>query len=213
MDDAAAADLPRAVRLTPVAPRPSAARAVAAEARLIWESASWIKWPLALAALLAGLLPGNAAPAVFLVLLVPVVSEVAAREDLAGTRALVFSQPGVPASAVLWKAAALALFLLALGAPLVIRTFLASPVRGLACAAGLLAVALLAVGFGSLTRGGKLFSGLYVAVWYMALSGSAEADFTGALSKGAVPLYSLAYLGLGFVLAGASMARERLQAT
>ncbi len=182
---------------------------MAAEARLIWESASWIKWPLALAALLAGLLPGNLAAGVFLVLLIPVISEVAAREDLAGTRALVFSQPGVPASAVVWKTAALALFLLALGAPLVIRSFVASPVRGLACVAGLLAIAGVAVGFGSLTRGGKLFSALYVAAWYMAMSGTAAADFTGALAKAPVPLYSLAYLGLGLLLTAAAMARER----
>ena len=88
-------------------PEPTATRAMLAEARLIWESASWIKWPLALAAILAGLLPGNLAQGIFLVLLVPVISEAAAREDLAGTRSLVFSQPGVPASPVLWKAAAL----------------------------------------------------------------------------------------------------------
>ncbi len=91
------------VKLTPVTAEPSAARAVLAEARLIWESASWIKWPLALSAILAGLLPGNLAQGIFLVLLVPVISEAAAREDMAGTRALVFSQPGVPASPVLWK--------------------------------------------------------------------------------------------------------------
>lgn len=186
---------------------------MAAEARLIWESASWIKWPLALAALLAGLLPGNFAAGIFLVLLIPVISEVAAREDLAGTRALVFSQPDVPASTVLWKTAALALFLLALGAPLVIRSFVASPVRGLASVAGLLAIVGVAVGFGSLTRGGKLFSALYVAVWYMAMSGTAAADLTGALSKAPVPLYSLAYLGLGLILVAAAMARERLRAT
>ena len=100
------------VRLTPVTPHPSATGAVLAEARLIWESASWIKWPLALSAILAGLLPGNFAQGIFLVLLVPVISEAAAREDMAGTRSLVFSQPGVPASPVLWKTAALALVVL-----------------------------------------------------------------------------------------------------
>ncbi len=82
--------------LMAVNPEPTSMRAVLAEALLIWESASWIKWPLALAAIVAGLLPGNLAQGIFLVLLVPVISEAAAREDLAGTRSLVFSQPGVP---------------------------------------------------------------------------------------------------------------------
>ena len=63
-----------------------------------------------LSAILAGVLARpDAARAAFLVLLVPVIAEVAAREDLAGTRALVYSQPGVPSSPVLWKAAAVAL--------------------------------------------------------------------------------------------------------
>ena len=49
----------RAVTLSPVVVHPTAKGAVYAEVRLIWESASWIKWPLAISALLAGLLPGN----------------------------------------------------------------------------------------------------------------------------------------------------------
>src|SRR5262249_58708734 len=77
----------RPMALTPVSPEPSAARAILAEARMIWESASWIKWPLAVAALLAGLTPGNLSQGAFLLLLVPGVSEVAARADVPGTRA------------------------------------------------------------------------------------------------------------------------------
>ena len=42
-----------AVTLTPVSPRPSAWAAILAEARLVWESASLVKWPLAIAAMLA----------------------------------------------------------------------------------------------------------------------------------------------------------------
>jgi len=203
----------RPVVLTPVSPQPSMARAILAEARMIWESASWIKWPLAVAALLAGLTPGNMSQGVFLLLLVPVISEVAAREDLAGTRALVWSQPGVPSSTPLWKAAALALFLLMLGAPMTIHGFAESPARGAACIAGMLAVALLATGMSSLTSGGKLFSGVYLAVWYMALSGLSEADFSGALSKSpAIPVV-LAYLGLGALLVAAAAGRERLRRT
>ena len=45
---------------------------------------------------------GLGASAVLLVLLIPVVAEVAAREQLSGTRSLVFSQPAIPSSAVLW---------------------------------------------------------------------------------------------------------------
>jgi len=200
----------RAVALSPVAPHPTAKGAIYAEARLIWESATWIKWPLAIAALLAGLLPGNFAQGLFLVLLVPVISEVAAREKLAGTRALVYSQPGVPSSPALWKAAAVSIVVLMLGAPLAMKCFLVSPVRGLACLAGLVAVAGVSVGLGSLSSGGKLFSGLYLAVWYMGLSNLPAADFTSALSTSPVPVWSFLYMGLGVALVGVAVVRERV---
>jgi len=170
-----------AAALTPVSPRPSAKAAILAEARLVWESASFVKWPLAVAAMLAGLLPGNFAQGAFLILLVPVISEAAARERLAGTGALVFSQPGVPRSPVLWKTAAVGLVVLALGAPLTIRSLLVSPIRGLACLCGLAAIAALSVAMGSLSGGGKLFTGLYLVVWYLGLSNLAAADITSAL--------------------------------
>jgi hypothetical protein len=211
-DDAQAGSPDAAVALTPVSARPSALGAVLAEARLIWESASWIKWPLAVAAILAGALPGEVAPAVFLILLVPVIAEVAAREELAGTRALVFSQPAVPSRPILWKCAAVAVFLLALGMPMTVRAFTVSPARGAECAAGLLALAGISVAFGSLTSGGKLFSGVFLAVWYMALSGLPEADVTGVLSKFPTLRVSLAALGLGVLLVTAAAARERLRA-
>ena len=204
--------LPRAaVTLTPVTTRPTLKGSIFAEARLIWESASLVKWPLAVAAMLAGLLPGNLAQGAFLVLLVPVISEVAAREKLAGTGALVFSQPGVPASPVLWKAVATALVVLALGAPLTVKCLLVSPVRGLACVGGLLAVAAISAGMGSLTAGGKLFTGLYLAVWYMGLSNVAPADFTSALSAKPEPAYCLLYIGVGAVLLAAAVGRERVR--
>jgi hypothetical protein len=200
----------RAVTLSPVAPHPTGKGAIYAEARLIWESATWIKWPLAVAALLAGLLPGNFAQGLFLVLLVPVISEVAAREKLAGTRALVYSQPGVPSSPALWKAAAVSIVVLMLGAPLAMKCFLVSPLRGLACLAGLVAVAGVSVGLGSLSSGGKLFSGLYLAVWYMGLSNLPAADFTSALSASPVPVWSFLYMGLGAGLVGVAVVRERV---
>jgi hypothetical protein len=207
--EATAVAMSSAVALSPVAARPSAGRATLAEARLIWDAASFLKWPLLGSAILAGFLPGNGAAAVFFLLLVPIVSEVAAREVLAGTSALVFSQPGVPASAVLWKFAAVAVFLSALGAPLVIRVFIASPVRGLAAAAGILFVAGAAVGLGSLTAGGKLFSGVYLALWYFALNNLPQADFAGVLGKAPVPLYSVVYLSIALALVSAAAVRAR----
>ncbi len=201
------------VVLVPVHPAPSAIGAVFAEARLIFESATWIKWPVALSAILAGLLPGNLPAGIFLVLLVPMISEAAAREEMAGTRALVFSQPGVPASLVLWKTAALALVVSMLGAPMAIRGFVDSPARGLAAITGLLAIAAICVGLGSLSSGGKLFTGLYVAAWYAAMSGGPWMDVTGALGKSAAPLVSLAYLGGGIILVALAAARERLRAS
>ena len=201
------------VHLVPVHPQPSAAGAVLAEARLIWESASWIKWPMVLAAVLAGLLPGNLPAGIFLVLLVPVISEAAAREEMAGTRALVFSQPGVPASLVLWKTAALTLVVMMLGTPMALRGFVEAPAKGAAAVVGLLAISAICVGLGSLSAGGKLFTGLYVACWYAAMSGAPEMDVTGALGKAPQPLLSLAYLGGGLVLVALAAMRERLRAS
>ena len=138
--------------------------------RLIWEAASWLRWPLLAAAILAAVLPGpgaRVATAALLLLLAPALSEVAAREHLHGTRDLVFSQPAV------------------------LRAALASPARGLAFASGLLFVAGFAAGAGSLTRGRQLFSGVYVALWYAAVSGAGPLDFCGAfgggLAAGALP--------------------------
>jgi len=200
------------VSLTPVVVRPSAAGAVLAEVRLLWTSASWIKWPLLASAAVAGAVPHPIAGAAFLVLLVPVIAEAAAREELAGTRALVFSQPSIPARPVLWKSAAVAAFVLSLGVPLTVRSFLASPERGAECVAGLLAIAGISVAFGSLTSGGKLFSGVFLAVWYMAVSGLPAADVTGVLSKAPSLRVSLAALGLGVLLVAVASARESLRA-
>ncbi len=63
------------------------------------------------------------------------VSEVAARESLAGTRGLVFAQPGLPASPVLWKAGAILVFSLAFGLPCAARALARSPAAGGALAA------------------------------------------------------------------------------
>jgi len=208
---AAAAAVVQPVSLTPVSVRPSALGAVLAEARLLWTSASWIQWPLLASAIVAGAVPHPMAGAAFLVLLVPVIAEAAAREELAGTRALVFSQPAVPARPVLWKVAAVAAFVLALGLPMTVRAFVESSARGVECVAGLLAIAGISVAFGSLTAGGKLFSGVFLAAWYMAVSGLPEADVTGVLSKAPSLRVSLAALGLGVLLVTVAAARERLR--
>jgi hypothetical protein len=201
-----------AVTLTPISPKPSAKAAVLAEARLVWETASFVKWPLAVAAMLAGLLPGNLAQGAFLLLLVPVISETAARERLAGTGTLVFSQPGVPRSPVLWKTAAVGLVVLALGAPLTVKCLLVSPIRGLACLGGLAAIAALSVAMGSLSGGGKLFTGVYMVVWYLGLSNLAAADVTSALSAHPEPVWTVLYIGVGAALLAAALLRERVAA-
>jgi hypothetical protein len=90
------------------------------------------------------------------------------------------------------------------------KCFLVSPLRGLACLAGLVAVAGVSVGLGSLSSGGKLFSGLYLAVWYMGLSNLPAADFTSALSASPVPVWSFLYMGLGAGLVGVAVVRERV---
>jgi hypothetical protein len=204
---------PRALVLTPVHTRPSALAAIAAEARLLWDSSSFLKWPLLLSSIAAAAVPAEAfrgAAAVFFALIVPVVSEAGAREMLSGTQGLVFSQPGVPRSPALWKAASVAVFLLAVAAPAVLRAFAGGPARGAAFVAGLLFVAGASSGLSYLTKGGKLFSGAFLALWYVAVNGASFADFAGAFAPTGPTLASLVYLGVGAACVAGARARELL---
>jgi hypothetical protein len=192
------------------APAPSAARSILAEARLTWDAASLLKWPLVAAALVPPFLPAAAFPfgaAAFLLLLAPTIAEVASREELAGTRALVFSQPGVPLSPVLWKTGAILVFVLAFGLPCAVRAAAGSLAAGSAFFAGLLFTAGLAAGFGSLTAGGKLFLGVYTAVWYFALNRLPFADFTGLFAELSA-LKVAAFLLAGVAAVGAARLKE-----
>ena len=50
---------------------------------------------------------------------------------------------------------------------------------------------------GTLTRGGKLFAGAYLMLWYGALSGAGPLDFSGALSGRPSLATALAYAAAG----------------
>ena len=89
---------------------------------------------------------------------------------------------------------------------------LASPALGMAALAGILFVAFAAVSLGALTSGGKLFSGVYLVLWYMAANGLPQADFSGALGKTPEPRYGAVYLGVGLVLLAAAALREKWRA-
>ncbi len=194
--------------------RPGLARAIVAEALLVWQSASWIKWLLLLAAASALVVPGDGVigpVAVFLLLLAPVIGEAAAREELAGTGATVFAQPGVPRSAVAWKLAAIGLFVLALGAPLLLRSSLRGGACGLGMLLALLFVAGAATGLGWLSRGGKLFLGLFTALWYLAIQHDSPLDFTGAFSTrpDLARCAAFAAIGIGTAVLAALVERTR----
>ena len=77
-----------------------------------------------------------------------------------------------------------------------------SPEHGIAFFLGLLFIAVFSVAAATLSRGGKLFSGLYTALWYVSFS-SREVDFfdySGAFARQlnlAVPtIYFLAAVSL-----------------
>ena len=166
--------------------RPGLARSVLAEALLVWQSASWLRWPLVATSLAVLVLPGDAmvvATAGFLLLLAPVIAETAAREALHGTGATVFAQPGVPLSTVGWKLAAVATFVLVFAAPLLLRAILRGGAHGAAMLLGLAFVAAAAVGLGWLSGGGKLFLGAYTALWYVAIQRDSPLDFSGAFVR------------------------------
>jgi len=67
-----------------------------------------------------------------------------------------------------------------------------------------------AAALGSLSSGGKLFTGLYVVVWYMGMSNATFADFTASLSAKPELVYSAIYLGVAALLLIAALGRERL---
>jgi hypothetical protein len=197
--------------LAPASARPGAVAALLADARLLWDSARILRWPL-LAASVAGALlpaaPSSFAAAAFLLLLVPVISEAGAREALAGTEALVFPQPSVPRSPALWKNASVALFVLAAAAPLLLRASL-SPARFFALVTGLLFVAAFAASAALVTGGGKLFSGLTLALWYAAVSGLPAADFCGVFGGGLSLSVRCGYLLAGAGFLGTALLVER----
>jgi hypothetical protein len=211
-DGARPARLLHLSELPPVSARPGVGAALLAETRLLWKAAPLLCWALLAASAAGGLLPGEAASwaaAVFLVLLVPVISEAGAREALAGAEALVFSQPSVPRSPTLWKTGSLALFLLATSAPLLLRAAWSSAAQLVALVTGLLFVAAFATGAALLTKGGKLFSGLYLALWYAAANKLPAADFCGIFGGGLGPWVRCAYLLTGAAFVGIAMLVER----
>lgn len=192
--------------------RPSALGAVLAETRLLWETGGKAKWLVVPAALVAALLPAEPsrlAAGAFVLLVIPLVSEVGCREDLAGARPLVLSQPGVPSSAVLWKFAAVALFLLAVSLPITLRGLVSMDARAYAVPLGMLFVAAFAVGSASLSRGGKLFSGVLLLLWYLALNGLGAVDFCGALARGSGWETRLSFLAIGAAFIASAMLWEK----
>jgi hypothetical protein len=197
---------------TPRPTAPSFARSLAAEVTMTWRTAPFVRWALLGLAVAAGIAWGTAgrvALAGFLLLLAPVIAEVAAREHLAGTAAMVFAQPGTPRSVVVWKTAATLGLVLALAAPALLRALAGSPARALALLLGLVFVATAAAGLGWLTRGGKLFLGGFILLWYLAIQGGSPVDFTGSL--GPTPDVPLAacFAAAGVAFALAAWAAER----
>lgn len=118
----------------------------------------------------------------------------------------------MPRSPVLWKAAAAGTAVLALGLPRLLLTAVTDPRRALAFLLGLAAVAIFAVGAGSLTGGGKLFTGLYVALWYVAVSSTGEGpglDFNGAFAAEPRRQVAAMFLAAAAALLAAAYGAER----
>jgi len=69
-------------------------------------------------------------------------------------------------------------------------------------------VAALAVSFGFLTGGGKLFVGIYLALWYAALNRVPYLDFCGLFGSDLGLPVRAAYLGAGAVFIALAMAVE-----
>lgn len=197
------------------AARPGWLLALRAEATLVWQGGGAWRWALLVAAVAAAVAPqeaaSRAAAAAFLLLLAPVVAEAPARERLAGAEALFLSLPGPPRWRVLWKAGALAAFLLALALPLTLRRLTTGPGAALGLVAGLLATAALCTALGSLSGGGKLWTALFVTLWYGAVNRAPLTDFTGGLlAPGTATWVAFGWLAAGALgLALAALAETR----
>lgn len=208
---ASAPSAPSFANLAAVSARPSAFLSVVADAVLLSKTGSILRWAVVLLGLLAAFLPTSAAPMVgagFLLLLAPLISEASCREALAGAGPLVFSQPGVPRSPVLWKLGSVSLFVLVVSLPFLLRALFTSPAQGFAALSGLLFVAALAVSFGILSGGGKLFVGLYLGLWYAALNRVPYLDFCGLFGGDLGLPTRAAYLAAGGAFVGIAMAVE-----
>ena len=192
---------------------PGTTRAILAEAKLLWDGAGWLRLLLPLAALAAAApgaagLPGAAA---LLLLLAPALSEHAAREKLAGTFQLILAQPSVPRSLTLWKLAAALVFVGTLGLPRFVVQLVTAPELAIAWILGLVFTAAFAVAAGALSSGGKLFTGFYVALWYIAINGAPFADFAGALSPAPTASTSAIFAAIGLALIALAWGVERRQ--
>ena len=182
-----------------------------AEARLVWHQSGLLRWLLPIAAL-ATLAPGEAmrwTAGVFLILLTPAIAEAGAREQLEGTEPLVFGLPSVPSSVTAWKATSIAIFVLALGAPMLFRAAIGSPTAAVAALAGLLFLAAWSAAAALLTGGGKLFIGTILVLWYGALSGAPFLDFCGTLAGKPSIGISAGYLLFGLAMLGLAAVREK----
>jgi ABC-type transport system involved in multi-copper enzyme maturation permease subunit len=205
---------PLALSALPSPPHPSLLRSVAAESLLLWQTASLARWLLLAGSVTAVFVPKSAISGVlaaWLILLIPMISEAAAREDIAGTQALVFSQPGIPLRSAPWKALSIALFVGVAALPILARLAATSPERAAGFALGLVFVSGFAAGAGAISRGGKLFAAVYLCLWYAAASGLADADFAGAFTMHpdlrVCALFALA--GIGWVAVAAAVEKLR----
>jgi len=91
------------------------------------------------------------------------------------------------------------------------RILLAGDLRGAAAAvAGLAAMPLLGLAFGLLSRGARLFEGLFIAIWYIGpLQAAPGFDFAGATAAGVDSGTPYVYVVLGAAALAVALAVER----
>ena len=91
-----------------------------------------------------------------------------------------------------------------------VRALFRSPLHGMAFIVGIVFVASFAVSAGYITKGGKLFSGLYVALWYLAMQRLEPVDFCAVVSPDPTILTRLAHIVISDVLLSTALLVERL---
>lgn len=142
-----------------------------------------------------------------------VMADLSTREQVSGSRALVFSTPHLKPLFVWWKFGSALLVALSFVAVAAAKLVFVDPDSALSLMIGAMFVAAIATALGIMTSNPKTFLAVFLLFWYVAMSGGKESpslDFAGWFGS-ATATVRLTYAGLSFLMLAAAEAVYRLE--